>query len=51
MYGWGEDPDLLFDEVAPFRGETTVEPGLTEDGTLLHDIQAEGDWRIESTTR
>lgn len=51
VYGWGERPDLLFNEVAPFQGETTVEPGLTDEGTLLLDIQAEGVWRIESTTR
>lgn len=51
VYGWGEEPDLLFNEVAPFQGETTVEPGLTKDGTLLIDIQAEGDWTMESTTR
>ncbi len=39
----GERPDLLFNEVAPCQGETTVEPGLRKDGTFLLDIQAEGD--------
>lgn len=47
----GERPDLLFNEVAPCQGETTVEPGLRKDGTFLLDIQAEGDWTIETTTR
>lgn len=52
VYGWGNDYDLLFNEIAPYSGTTVVARSLVMDsGSVLLDIQAEGEWTIESTVK
>jgi hypothetical protein len=41
IYSYGDDSDLLVNEIGPVEGSTTITAGV-----LIVDIDAEGDWTL-----
>lgn len=52
IWGYGNDRDLLVNEIAPYTGTVIVASSLpTDNGALVLVVEAEGDWSIEVTMR
>jgi len=52
IWGWGNERDLLINEIAPYTGNILVDSKLpASNGVLVLDIAATGNWSIEVTTR
>ena len=52
VWGYGNDMDLLVNDIAPYSGTLIVPNRLPlTNGALILAIEAEGNWSVEVTTK